>query len=418
MDGKMDLRSLAEKIFSGVRELSRDGEGVTRAAFRETETRAMAFLEGIARQFNLHTFRDPASNVVFQREGENPVGPHILIGSHMDSVPRGGNYDGLAGVAAGLMLLCEFQQTGQWPRVPVTVIGFRGEESAWFGVPYLGSKALLGRITETELKAVHRDGKKPYRDHLQSVGADVDRIARGIPLLDVGRLAAFIELHIEQGPIMVDRNLPVAAVAGIRGNLRHREICCLGEAGHSGAVPRWLRHDAVFAVSELITRIDDHWTTILQHGGDLVLTFGMLSTNAEEHAMTRIPGDVRFSFESRSQNDSTLTAMEALLHSECETIEHDRRVSFQFDPVIRTPSAVLDRSIVDRLSAIIESEGFVSETIPSGAGHDAAVFANAGVPAGMLFIRNRNGSHNPREEMDIEDFIIAVRVLRRFIFEC
>lgn len=414
----MDLRSLAEKIFSGIRELSRDGEGVTRAAFGETETRAIAFLEGIARQFNLHTFRDPAANVVFQREGENPVGPHILIGSHMDSVPRGGNYDGLAGVAAGLMLLCDFQQTGQWPRVPVTVIGFRGEESAWFGVPYLGSKALLGRITETELKAVHRNGKKPYRDHLQSVGADVDRIARGIPLLDVGRLTAFIELHIEQGPIMVDRNLPVAAVAGIRGNLRHREIRCLGEAGHSGAVPRWLRHDAVFAVSELITRIDDHWTTILQHGGDLVLTFGMLSTNAEEHAMTRIPGDVRFSFESRSQNDSTLTAMEALLHSECETIEHDRRVSFQFDPVIRTPSAVLDRSIVDRLSAIIESEGFVSETIPSGAGHDAAVFANAGVPAGMLFIRNRNGSHNPREEMDIEDFMIAVRVLRRFIFEC
>ena len=133
--------------------------------------------------------------------------------------------------------------------------------------------------------------------------------------------------------------------------------------------------------------------------------------------MTRIPGDVSFSFEARSQNDSTLNAMEALLHSECETIEHDRRVSFEFDPVIRTPSAVLDRSIIDRFSAIIESEGFVSETIPSGAGHDAAVFANSGVPTGMLFIRNRNGSHNPREAMDIEDFLAAFRVLRRFVLE-
>ena len=133
--------------------------------------------------------------------------------------------------------------------------------------------------------------------------------------------------------------------------------------------------------------------------------------------MTRIPGDVSFSFEARSQNDSTLNAMEALLHSECETIEHDRRVSFEFDPIIRTPSAVLDRSIADRFSALIESEGLVSETIPSGAGHDAAVFSNAGVPTGMLFIRNRNGSHNPKEDMDIEDFLAAVRVLRKFVLE-
>jgi N-carbamoyl-L-amino-acid hydrolase len=143
----------------------------------------------------------------------------------------------------------------------------------------------------------------------------------------------------------------------------------------------------------------------------------MLSTNPLEHAMTRIPGEVSFSFDARSQNDSTLNAMEALLHSECETIEHDRRVSFQFDPVIHTPSAVLDRSIVDRLSAIIESEGYVSETIPSGAGHDAAIFANAGVPTGMVFIRNQNGSHNPKEDMDIDDFMAGVRVLQKFIQE-
>jgi N-carbamoyl-L-amino-acid hydrolase len=107
--------------------------------------------------------------------------------------------------------------------------------------------------------------------------------------------------------------------------------------------------------------------------------------------------------------------MEALLHSECETIEHDRRVSFVFDPVLRTPSAVLDRTIVDRLAAIVESEGYVSETIPSGAGHDAAVFANAGVPTGMIFIRNQNGSHNPKEEVDLDDFMAGVQVLKRFI---
>lgn len=412
----MDIRSLANQIFSGVMEISRDGAGVTRSAYGDTETRAIEFLEEIARRFNIHTFRDPAENVVFE-QNEGAKDRYILVGSHVDSVPKGGNYDGLAGVAAGLLLLCEFEESGVQPPVPVRVIGFRGEESAWFGIPYLGSKALLGNITDTELKALHRDTNKPLRDYFRNAGADIEKIVQKVPLLEIDRVAVFLELHIEQGPIMVDRDLPVASVAGIRGNLRHRSIRCCGEAGHSGAVPRWLRHDTVFATSELITRLDDHWTTILQHGGDLVLTFGMLSTNPLEHAMTRIPGEVSFSFDARSQNDSTLNAMEALLHSECETIEHDRRVSFQFDPVIRTPSAVLDRSIVDRLSAIIESEGHVSETIPSGAGHDAAVFANAGVPTGMIFIRNQNGSHNPKEDVDIDDFMAGVRVLQRFLQE-
>jgi len=412
----MDIRSLANQIFSGVLEISRDGVGVTRSAYGDTETRTIEFLEDIARRFNIHTFRDPAENVVFEQNG-GAKDRYVLVGSHVDSVPKGGNYDGLAGVAAGLLLLCEFEESGVQPPVPVRVIGFRGEESAWFGIPYLGSKALLGNITDTELKALHRDTNKPLRDYLRNAGADIEKIVQKVPLLEIDRVAAFLELHIEQGPIMVDRDLPVASVAGIRGNLRHRAIRCCGEAGHSGAVPRWLRHDTVFATSELITRLDDHWTTILQHGGDLVLTFGMLSTNPLEHAMTRIPGEVSFSFDARSQNDSTLNAMEALLHSECETIEHDRRVSFQFDPVIRTPSAVLDRSIVDRLSAIIESEGHVSETIPSGAGHDAAVFANAGVPTGMVFIRNKNGSHNPKEDVDIDDFMAGIRVLKRFLQE-
>ncbi len=413
----MDLRPLAEQIFSDVLEISRDGKGVSRSAYGDSETRVIEFLEEIARRFNLHTYRDAAENVVFELNDNAMEDRFILVGSHMDSVPKGGNYDGLAGVVAGLLLLFEFKKNGLRPPVPVKVMGFRGEESAWFGIPYLGSKALLGKITDSELEAVHRDTQRPFRDYMQKVGADVQRISQGIPLLGIDCVAAFIELHIEQGPIMVDRNLPVASVTGIRGSLRHRSLRCRGEAGHSGAVPRWLRRDAVFATAELITRLDDHWSTILQHGGDLVLTFGILSTNPQEHAMTRIPGEVCFSFEARSQNESTLNAMEALLHSECETIENDRRVAFEFDPVIKTPPAVLNRTIVDRLSAVIESEGHVSETIPSGAGHDAAVFANAGVPAGMIFVRNRNGSHNPKEDMDMDDFVAGIHVLQQFILE-
>ncbi len=204
---------------------------------------------------------------------------------------------------------------------------------------------------------------------------------------------------------------------GIRGNIRHRNIRCTGEAGHSGAVPRWLRHDAVFATAELITRIDDHWTTILQHGGDLVATTGILTTNPQNHAMSRIPGEVTFSFEARSQYEHTLTAIEALLHSECATISHERKVVFTFDTPLQTPPAILDPALVERINGACEEEGLPVEAIPSGAGHDASMFANAGVATGMIFVRNRNGSHTPEEAMDMKDFIRGTSVLYHTITE-
>ena len=155
-------------------------------------------------------------------------------------------------------------------------------------------------------------------------------------------MAAIIEAHIEQGPVLVNRKLPVAVVTGIRGNIRHRAIQCIGESGHSGAVPRYLRRDSVFAVSDLVSRLDEHWSTIEQHGGDLVLTVGIMHTNHHHDAMSRVPGEVQFSFEARSASDATLDALAALVRSECETLERDRKVKFEFDPVIRSDPARLD----------------------------------------------------------------------------
>ena len=129
----MDLRSLADQIFSGVLDISKDGAGVTRSAYGGTETRAIEFLEDIAHGFNIHTYRDSAENVVFE-QNDDSNDRYLLVGSHMDSVPKGGNYDGLAGVAAGLLLLCEFEESGGQPPVAVRGFGFRGEEGAGFGV--------------------------------------------------------------------------------------------------------------------------------------------------------------------------------------------------------------------------------------------------------------------------------------------
>lgn len=133
--------------------------------------------------------------------------------------------------------------------------------------------------------------------------------------------------------------------------------------------------------------------------------------------MSRIPGEVTFSFEARSQYEHTLAAIEALLHSECATITYERKVIFEFDKPVKTPPAVMDQNLVERINNACVEEGLPVEAIPSGAGHDASLFANAGVSTGMIFVRNRNGSHNPEEEMDMKDFMWGISVLYRTITE-
>ena len=146
---------------------------------------------------------------------------------------------------------------------------------------------------------------------------------------------------------------------------------------------------------------------------DLVLTAGIFHTNSAHRAMSRIPGETTFSFEARSQDPATLSAIECLLHSECRIIERDRKVRFVFDDLVRAEPAELDAGIFERIKAACAAEGLPGEPVPSGAGHDAAIFAQAGIPTGMIFVRNANGSHNPNEQMDTADLIAAVAVMRR-----
>lgn len=407
-------KALAARILADVAAMSPDTVGLSRPAYSEIESRTLDYLETTARGLGLATWRDAGENLVLAAPDDtDPSAPAGYFGSHVDTVPQGGNYDGLAGVVAGLLALSALVREGTRGRVPLRVIALRGEESAWFGRAYMGSLALFGRLGGGALAARRRDGVGTLADAMRETGLPVERIGAGEPLCDPGAFAFFVELHIEQGPVLVDRRWPVAGVTGIRGNIRHREIRCLGEAGHSGAVPRWLRRDAVFAMCELVMRMDEHWATIQQHGGDLVLTTGIVQTDPAHHAMSRIPGEVTFSFEARSLDAGTLEAVERLAHAEARAIERDRGVRFQFDEPVRSAPASLDPAILQAILAQAQAEGLPAEAIPSGAGHDAAVFAQAGVPSGMIFVRNTKGSHNPDEHMEIDDLMAAVGVMTR-----
>ncbi|MFZ0845153.1 MAG: Zn-dependent hydrolase [Pseudolabrys sp.] len=410
-------RAFCETLFQAFQTATFDGVGITRDAFGKGEAAAIEIVLRTAEAAGLRTEFDAAANLVVTLPGTEADLPFIACGSHVDSVPQGGNFDGGAGVVAGLAILASLAAAGMPLRRTLKLFCLRGEESAYFGRAYMGSSALFGRLSTDDLAVPHVVSGKPLAECLRDIGADIGRIARQEILLNPAAVAAWVELHIEQGPVLTARDLPIGIVTGIRGNIRHRVVTCKGEAGHSGAVPRWLRRDAVFATAELITHLDRHWRTLLERGRDLVVTSGVFGTDPAEQAIARIPGTVYFSFEARSQNVETLEAFYDLFLSECEGIGEERGVSFIFDRRVESAPATMDPGWVERLRKCARDLGLPDEALPSGAGHDAAVFAGAGIPSAMIFVRNENGSHNPNEAMAMDDFLAGVRVMRAAILE-
>ncbi len=322
---------LTERLFKDIQAStqSKNCAGVTRSSYGAGETRALSIIQGAAREYGLDANIDLAGNLVMsatdmtrdRKFGEAyeetwDKEASIFVGSHLDSVPQGGNYDGLAGVIAALLVLRKANERGVGDRI--VGLGLRGEESAWFGISCIGSKAILGKITETDLqrKKIGEDSVNSQTLHqaMGYIGADMHAIQEGRQLMPFrpNRLedAAFWELHIEQGPILVDLGIPVGVVDSIRGNLRTPSACIRGEAGHSGTTPHALRKDAVLQFAQMLTYADRARDRLSRTAGkDIVLTCGIAGTTPGEHAMTKIADVFRFSLDIRSVDDETAQEM-------------------------------------------------------------------------------------------------------------
>jgi N-carbamoyl-L-amino-acid hydrolase len=409
------MEGFAASLFERLRQDSFDGVGITRESYAAGESAAHELVADAARQESLHVDSDAAKNLIITLPGREPEKPFIACGSHLDSVPQGGNYDGAAGVVAGLTVVVHLKRAGLVPPRTVKVFALRAEESAWFGKSWIGSNAMFGRLTEDDLSLPRATNGQRLRDAMTATGVNVSDISNEKRLLDPARLAAFLELHIEQGPVMVARNLPVAVVTGIYGNIRHMRIVCHGCSEHGGGVPRGMRRDAAFAVAHLIVRLDAAWQEFEVGGDSVVVTCGKLETNPNYHAISRIPGEVSFSLEIRADQNDTLERFYRRFEAECRAVEVERGVRFEPDRCITNSAAPMNPHWVRHLSGICTRLDLGHVLLPSGAGHDAAVFVHAGVPTAMLFIRNEHGSHNPHEAMRMADFMAATRVLKEAI---
>jgi N-carbamoyl-L-amino-acid hydrolase len=405
---------LAASLFGALSRATRRGRGIVRDSYGAGEQAAHDLMRSAAEGIGLEISVDAIGNLYLTLPGRERSAPRIIMGSHLDSVPQGGNFDGAAGVVAGLSALSGLRRAGLVPKCDLTVMGIRAEESAWFDVAYVGSAGAFGLLDPACLSVPRSDNGLTLESALAACGFDPRPIRERRRLLDPARVRAYLELHIEQGPTLVASELPAAVVSGIRGCKRFRNARCTGEYAHSGAVARPCRHDAVAATVALLHQMENVWLKLEEAGADLVLTAGELYTDPKLHGPSKIAGETRFVLDIRSLSERTMEAVAAEARAAAASVGAAYRVQIDLGAATDSPAAIMD----GRLRAALM--GFLERPLemPSGAGHDAAVFAKVGIPSAMIFVRNQNGSHNPDEAMALEDFAVGTGALLRLLLEC
>lgn len=402
----------AERFLRDMRARTTDEPGVTRASYGDGEQLAHDMLRAWAAESGLAASTDFAGNLYVTLAGRDRARPAIMMGSHMDSVPHGGNYDGAAGVVAGMAALQRMRRLGVTPAMDVTVMAVRAEEMSWFPVPYIGSRAAFGLLPgDTVERVVRFDSGKSLGEHMAQLGFDPAAVKAGKRHLDPARIETYIEVHIEQGPHLVAVGKPCAIVTGIRGNYRFKHGRVLGAYAHAGAVPRRERRDALLAAVAFAHGLEHMWLRREDEGEDLVCTLGEFHTDATHHTITKIPGEVRFTMDIRSYDEAVLAQCRTELAQLAAHIGAARGVTIDLGEHTHGRSALMSAELIALAERVAGKLAIDAPRMASGAGHDCSVFANQGVPCAMIFIRNEDSSHNPHEKMDIADFAVASRLL-------
>jgi len=411
------LMSAIERVWALVEDIGRrtaDPPGITRPAWGEQEELAADAVCDFAPLEGLQALRDPFGNIIMLLHGQDPGAPAVTSGSHLDTVPHGGNYDGLAGVAAGLAVVAAAKSAGAkaaGAAVPLRAIAMRCEESPWYGTAYLGSRLMLGLSTLDDIGSLVRfDNGRTLRQNAEALGYP-RRGAPVAPRLNKDNVRSFLELHIEQGPLLETEAIPVGIATAVRGNVRFPNARCVGAYAHSAALPRRFRQDAVLAVAQLMLAVDEYWARRIAAGDeDFVATFGKFSTDPALHAMTKVPGEVTFSINIGATSKATQDEARGFILDLVKTIARERNVVFELGEEVGRAPTPLNEAMLLLLEDSARASGIRTRRMPT-VGHDTAMFMRAGIPAAMILVRNQNGSHNPHEALQADDFAAGVRVL-------
>jgi len=354
------------------------------------------------REAGMDVRRDNIGNLRGRFEGAGET--TLMLGSHLDSVRDAGKYDGPLGVIVAIAAVQRLHDAGKRLPFAIDVIAFADEEGLRFGSTYLGSRAVAGTFDPADLDRTDGDGIT-MRDAIRAFGGDPERIVDD--RWQGGELLGYCEVHIEQGPVLEARNLPVGVVSAIAGQERH-QLTFTGVAAHAGTTPIDKRRDALVAASVFVQAVEDY-----AGREGLVATVGQLSV--KPGAANVIPGEVTLSLDVRHADDALrLIATRRLLDIAAEIAKH-RRMGLKTNQMSEEATVLCSQRLVSRLSQAVRDIGLPVVELASGAGHDA-VAMSALTEVGMLFVRCKGGvSHNPAESVKTEDVAVAIDVLSRFL---
>ncbi len=367
-------------------------------AHRQVASQLQSWMQAVGLDASI----DAVGNVVGRYRSADPAAKTLIVGSHYDTVRDAGRYDGRLGIVTALVVAEELTRRKYPLPFHLDVIAFAEEEGVRFGTAYLGSRVIAGKFEPQILER---------RDASGATVADVIRAAGGNPN-DIPALArtaddllGYLEVHIEQGPVLLDADIPLGVVTAIAGGARYA-VAVTGVAGHAGTVPMALRHDAATAAAEIVLFVE----TLCRETPGLVGTVGQIYV--PNGAINVVPGRCDFSLDIRSEDEGKLTRAIADVHARIDEIGRSRGVTIALNELQRTAVVPCSLALQAVFAAAVERASVPVRHLPSGAGHDGVMFDGV-APVGMLFVRCGNGgiSHNPLETVTEGDAGLAANVL-------
>jgi len=379
--------------------------GVTRVGYSQADIDGRRYVIELMRQVKLAVRIDPAGSIFGRRPGTEDALPPIVFGSHIDSVPNGGNFDGDLGTLAAIEAVQAFDEAGITTRHPLEVVVWVNEEGVAYGNGLCGSRAAAGELEPGELDHVWNGVKKA--DAIRALGGNPDRIddARRAK----GSIRAYVELHIEQGGVLDKAGIPIGVVEGIVAIDRY-EAVIRGTANHAGTTPMPDRHDALVAAAQMTLLVQD---TVTSEAGRQVGTVGQLTVTP--NAPNVVPGLVRHTIELRDLSGEKIVRLFDRIKAGAAAIARDTRTEISITPTSHHDAALADAAVQKAIEQAAQGAGLARMRLPSGAGHDAQMMAKL-APMGMIFVPSVGGiSHSPKELTRWEDCARGADVLARTV---
>lgn len=403
----MIQRERLVKDFEAMAQLTAPGEGINRLAFTDADWAGRQYIIDRMTDAGLSVEIDDFGNVIGYKIGKKPDLPAVMVGSHTDSVPNGGNYDGVVGVLSAIEVIRSMIDDGYEHDHTIAVVSFMCEESGRFGNATLGSKAMRGELTLQDLHhLVDKQGISLY-EALKGRNLNPD----GIETMAYKRpVKSFTEIHIEQGKVLEHEQKTIGIVTGIAAPERFY-VTIRGNADHSGATPMNLRHDALCGASKIILGIEE--IASMQEEPPVVGTVGVVEVTPG--AMNVIPGAVKLGVDIRSISKVARNSVVTLVKEFIDITAEKRGLSYTIETIAQDHPVEMHPAMIREIEEAVKSVGVEYMTIPSGAGHDAMHWAEV-VPTGMIFIPCRDGiSHNPVEFAEMDDIVTGAAVLDKVL---